>query len=238
MSLAIREQISDTFICNRIPAMPNFYNLSPDSLKALGKIVLPKEFTKGATLLVQGQRAHGVWMLHHGRVKLTTVAEDGTVNSMAIAKRGDAIGLLEVISGRTCISSASTITMTHLSFIPTSPFLEFLREHADAAIRAAQILAELCHQTLDERTHRELAPQKLAKFLLRWSTQEIDQGERSRFDLTHEEIGQAIGSSRETVTRIFGQFKKLNMVEHRGALLIICDRPALRRLAGNLVSNS
>ena len=49
--------------------------------------------------------------------------------------------------------------------------------------------------------------------------------------LTHEEIAQLIGASRETVTRTLGDFKKHKLMEFKGATLLIYDRPALEALA-------
>ncbi len=49
--------------------------------------------------------------------------------------------------------------------------------------------------------------------------------------LTHEEIGQRIGSSRETVTRFLSEFKNRRIIEIKGATLLVCDRPALEILA-------
>ena len=48
--------------------------------------------------------------------------------------------------------------------------------------------------------------------------------------LTHEELAQLIGSSRETVTRILGDFKRRGVVELHGATLLIRNQSALESL--------
>jgi CRP/FNR family transcriptional regulator len=48
--------------------------------------------------------------------------------------------------------------------------------------------------------------------------------------LTHEEIAQMIGASRETVTRLFADFKKRNLLQVRGSSVTIKDKPGLERL--------
>jgi CRP/FNR family transcriptional regulator len=50
--------------------------------------------------------------------------------------------------------------------------------------------------------------------------------------MTHEEISQVLGTSRETVTRLLSDFRKNALVELNGATLIIHNRPALRSLGG------
>ena len=48
--------------------------------------------------------------------------------------------------------------------------------------------------------------------------------------LTHEEIAQIIGTSRETVTRLFADFKKKQLIQRNGSTLIIRNRPVLETM--------
>jgi len=47
---------------------------------------------------------------------------------------------------------------------------------------------------------------------------------------THEEIGQMIGSTRETVSRLFADFRKQHLIQQNGSTLVIPDRLALESL--------
>jgi CRP/FNR family transcriptional regulator len=51
----------------------------------------------------------------------------------------------------------------------------------------------------------------------------------AKLTLTHEEIAQMIGTSRETVTRAFSDFKRENLLIIKGSTLTIKDRPGLER---------
>jgi CRP/FNR family transcriptional regulator len=51
--------------------------------------------------------------------------------------------------------------------------------------------------------------------------------------LTHEEIAQMIGLSRETVTRVLGDFRKQRLIRQNGSTLVIPDRVALKSLITN-----
>lgn len=50
--------------------------------------------------------------------------------------------------------------------------------------------------------------------------------------LTHKEIGETIGASRETVIRLFASFKREGLVEVHGASVVIPDKPKLEKLTG------
>jgi CRP/FNR family transcriptional regulator len=48
--------------------------------------------------------------------------------------------------------------------------------------------------------------------------------------LTHEELSQLMGTSRESITRTLADFRKKNLMELKGSTLTIHDKPALERL--------
>ena len=78
------------------------------------------------------------------------------------------------------------------------------------------------------------ASEKLAKLLLEWSVKagEATKAEpRVKLALTHEEIEQMIGTSRETVTRLFADLKKRQIVQAKGSTLLIRNKSALKALA-------
>ena len=75
------------------------------------------------------------------------------------------------------------------------------------------------------------APEELARFFLGWSAHHAGQ-DHLQIALTHDEIGEMIGVTRETVTRLLTAFKKRNWLAVKGATVMISDRTALQSLAG------
>lgn len=51
-----------------------------------------------------------------------------------------------------------------------------------------------------------------------------------RLTLTHDEIAQMIGTSRETVTRLFAAFRKKQFIQRNGSTLVVRNRGALQSL--------
>jgi CRP/FNR family transcriptional regulator len=74
--------------------------------------------------------------------------------------------------------------------------------------------------------------ERFARFLLESAAEgEVNRGTvRVRLALTHEEISQLIGTSRETITRLLSEFRKNETAELKGSMLIIRDRPALQNM--------
>lgn len=78
------------------------------------------------------------------------------------------------------------------------------------------------------------ATERLAKLLCDWSAQNGEAAKaepRLKLALTHDEMAQMIGTSRETVTRLFADLKKRHIVEKKGSTLRIRNKTALKALA-------
>src|ERR1700722_1784867 len=214
-----------------------FCHLSPAAVEHLAAITSPSSYPRGATLFVEAQAPRGVFILCNGRVKLSTSSVDGKTLIVRIAEPGEVLGLPATVTGKPYELTAEVIEPAQANFIPRTDFLSFLREHGEVALRVAQQLGETYHAAVAELRSIGLshsAAGKLARFLLDWcashgsETPEI----HATLTLTHEEIGQMIGASRETVTRLFADFKKRQLLQIKGSTLIVCDRTRLETLAG------
>jgi CRP/FNR family transcriptional regulator, cyclic AMP receptor protein len=215
-----------------------FCNLPPAAVQRLATITSAASYPKGATLFVEGQAARGVFILCSGRVKLSTTSIDGRTLIVRISEAGEVLGLPATITGKPYELTADVIEPTQANFITRAEFLSFLREHGEVALRVAQQLAETYHSAVAEMRSIGLshsAAEKLARFLLDWCANH-GQGDaeiRATLTLTHEEIAQMIGASRETVTRLFGDFKKKEILQIKGSTLIVHNKASLESLAGS-----
>lgn len=201
-------------------------------MQGLADITSPSSYPKGATLFVEGQTARGVFILCSGRVKLSTTSADGKTLIVRIADQGEVLGLPATVTGKPYELTGEVIEPTQANFIARQDFLSFLRGHGEVGLRVAQQLGETYHSAIAEMRTIGLSHsvgEKLARFLLDLSAgHENGKGEiRVTLTLTHEEIAQMIGASRETVTRLFGEFKKKQLLQVRGSTLIIRDKAAL-----------
>jgi CRP/FNR family transcriptional regulator, cyclic AMP receptor protein len=213
-----------------------FCDLSHQALTGLDSITSPATYPKGAILFVEGQEARGVFVICRGRVKLSAGSTSGKALILRIAESGEVVGLPATISGEPYEATAEALEPIQASFIPREPFLQFLRENGEAALRVAEILSHIYRATYQEVRYLGLsgsAAGKLARFLLDLAethgTSENDTV-RATMTLTHEEIAEMIGASRETVTRLMGEFKRRQLLEVHGSALVIKDRPAMQKV--------
>jgi CRP/FNR family cyclic AMP-dependent transcriptional regulator len=149
------------------------------------------------------------------------------------------VGLPGTISGKAYEVTDEALEPIQANFIPRDLFLQFLREHGEVALRVAEILSDIYHATYQEVRYLGLsgsAAGKLERFVLDPSAEnrktigQSDGVQRVSLTLTHEEIAQMIGSSRETVTRLFTDFKRKHLVEVHGSTLIVTNKVGLEKV--------
>ena len=212
-----------------------FCNLPDSAIGSLAAITSSAAYPRGATLFVEGQPARGVFILCSGRVKLSTSSADGKTLILRIAEPGEVLGLPATVTGTCYELSADVIEPAQANFIARNDFLSFLKDTGEAALRVAQQLGETYHSAISEMRTIGLshsAGEKLARFLLEWAANYPEEKGQVRFKLTltHEEIAQMIGSSRETVTRLLNQFRRDQWIQIRGASLTITKPEQLEKL--------
>ena len=219
----------------KLTADKTFCDFPPVVADALEQEALTTSYPTGAVLFAEGQAPRGVFIVRRGRVKLSICSSDGRTLILRIADPGCVLGVAAVVSGRHYEATAETQEPSDISFLRHTDLLRLMRLHGEFALWVTQHISEDYASTCREIRDLILsdsASEKLARLLVGW----LDQNSAARnpsqmkLALTHEEIGQMIGSSRETVSRLFAGFKKQRLIQQTGSTLVINNRDALASL--------
>jgi len=212
-----------------------FCDFPPAVADALEQEALTTTYPTGAVLFAEGQAPRGVFIVRRGRVKLSICGSDGRTLILRIVGTGCPLGVAAVVSGRQYEATAETQEPSEISFLRHSDLLRLMRLHGELALWVTQHIAKdyagTCREIRD-LILSDSASEKLARLLVGW----LDQNTTSKnprqmtLALTHEEIGQMIGSSRETVSRLLAGFRKQHLIQQTGSTLVIPDRVALESL--------
>ena len=229
-----RSEFTESWLGRPLVEQRLFGNLPKQVHAGIDAISSAAMYPKGAILFVEGQNPLGVFVLRSGRVKLSVNSADGKSLIVRRGEPGEVIGLPATISGKPNELTAEALEPLHCNFIPRAPFLRFLRRHGEAALRVAEILSEIYQDTLHQVRYLGLSAstaEKLARFLLESPpARSQSNGHVIRaLPLTHKEIAEMIGSSRETVTRVFARFKRESLVQVRGSELRIVNPAGLEQ---------
>jgi CRP/FNR family cyclic AMP-dependent transcriptional regulator len=213
-----------------------FCALSQKSLAAFKQIKHAAVFPEGAVIFVEGQVARGVFMLCQGQAKLSTTSREGKTFILRIAKPGEVLGLHAIVTGKPYEATVETMQPSQLNFVNREDFLRFLKQNGDACLHAAQQISRECqdaYQVVRSIGLSNSISARVAKFLLESAAdaQARNGRVRVRLVLTHEEISQLVGTSRETITRTLSELRQKDIVELKGSTLTVRNKPALEQLA-------
>src|SRR6202142_2526193 len=216
-----------------------FCHLPEAALQRLNDIKSTAVYPKSAMLFIEGQQPRGVFVLCTGKAKLSTSSAEGRTVITKISEAGDVLGLSAVISHRPYEVTAEMIEPGQANFITRDALLHFLREHGEVALRVAEQLSRNYYSAYEGIRTLGLTnspSERFAKLLLGWCNEsrngELHNGDpvQVKLTLTHEEIAEIIGTTRETVSRLFSQLKKKQLLQLKGATLIIRNRAALEKM--------
>jgi CRP/FNR family transcriptional regulator, cyclic AMP receptor protein len=213
-----------------------FCEFSDTVLQSLDQVSHKTTLPAGAILFVEGQAPRGMFMICSGRVNLSTTSREGKILILKTARAGEALGLSATISGMGYETTAETATPCQVSFVDRKHFLELMQAHSEVGVHTAECLSRdyrSAHHDIHDLVLTRSSAGKLARLLLsqcRKSESETTENCPTT-PMTHEEMAQRIGASRETVTRLLSNLRKKRLIRLDGPTLVIRDRSALEALA-------
>ncbi len=184
-----------------------FCNLTPEALADYDGIGIMMSHARGAKLFTEGDAARNVFVICFGQVKISSTSRDGKTMILKIAGPGDVMGLSAVLANVPHEVTAEAIEPCQVKTVRKQEFVEFLGRHGIASMHAAQSLSGEYLTVFHDAKRLALsgsAAGRLARLLLDWGRSTANGKPEIRFTmaLTHEEIANMAGTSRETVTRL------------------------------------
>ncbi len=214
-----------------------FSKLAPAALQDLQSMQFPSSYAANVVIFSEKDPVHGIYIVIEGEVKISINSSEGRRLSLSIARKGEILGMASTLSGSPYDVTAETLFPAKVAHIGRRDFLNFLTRHPEAYQTVIEELSRNVSKACDQLRTVGLsatAPEKLARLLLDWSENgQVTEcgGMRFRFSMTHEEIGEFIGASRETVTRTLSTFKTRRLVAFQGSMITIPSRTALANYA-------
>ena len=211
--------------------------LSPEVLQSFNSFSHVTPHRGGAILFLEGQTARGAFIVCSGKVKLSTTSKEGKVLVLKIAEPGEIIGLSAAISGESYEITAETVGPCLVNFVARDGLLRLMERSGELGLRSALAVSkefQTTYRDIQELVLSRSSSGKLARLLLSWAGRKSEassQELRIYAALTHEEMAQRIGASRETVTRLLSELRRKDLIALDGSSLVIKNRTALEAIA-------
>jgi len=190
-------------------------------------------------LFLEGQFATGIFILRTGRAKECLSSDSGRTAIVRVVGPGAILGISAVLTGAPHGSTVETMEPSRADFLGRAAFLHLLKSSGSLGQVVAIQLSRDCQEALASVRCLALsisASGRLARLVLRWAERPLahhnqDAGKvRILVSLTHSEIGQLMGTTRETMSRTLQEFREKHWITTKGSVWTITNENALRQI--------
>lgn len=201
---------------------------------------LPVFFPKGGMFFLEGQSATGIFLLRFGTAKESMVSSTGRTAIIRVVGPGVILGVAAVLTGTPYESTVQTLEPCHADFLAKPQFLELLKTSSHLGKTVADQLNRACKDAYASARCLGLSSSvsgRLARLILRWSEYPMANEDKNaakiriRVILTREEIGQSMGTTRESASRMLGEFQEKRWITMKGSVWTVTNQDAIRHEA-------
>jgi CRP/FNR family transcriptional regulator, cyclic AMP receptor protein len=202
--------------------------------------ILPIRCPKGGLLFSEGQMANGVFLMHSGRAKESVISSTGKTAILGVVGPGEILGLSAILTGGLFGSTVETLESTCVHYVRKAFFLHLLKNSSEFSQKVSAQLIRNCERAnagIRRIGVSSSAAGRFARLVLEWAECPLSNanqgatGTRILVTLTHEEISQCMGSSRETMTRILGKLRRKKWISTAGTVWTVSNEAEIRKLA-------
>lgn len=197
----------------------------------------PRKYRAGQMVYLQGTPPECFYYLISGSVRSFISSSSGEERVLTIHRAGDLMGEASFFDGCPRVTSAMAVEDCRILTVDRAQLDAAFQRHPELALPMLQHLARTVRMLSDHVESSSLpAQQRVARWLL--SQPSVagdavagDAPEGGSLRATHEGIGQAVGLSRVTVSRVLGELAALGLVKLGYRSVAILDRAGMEALA-------
>ena len=200
-----------------------FAKLSEKQLQALEKISNTRRYPKGAMLIMEGNDNNQLFIIRSGKVSVFVNDEEGKQANLNYMGAGEYFGELSLLDGKPGSATVATLTECELTTISQNNFRELLITEPEIALGLmAELVARIRTLTDNVKSLALLDVYgRITNALIRLSD---DDQRIENPKLTHQDIANMVGSSREMVSRIMKELVVGGYIE-QGSNFIQLKKP-------------
>lgn len=211
-----------------------FSELTFEELEKIAALSIIRTYPKGVYVFYEGEPGDGFYFVKKGKLKLTKLLPDGKEKILHFVQDGDIFAELLLFDGGPFPASAQTMVESQVGVIRNADMEKLLRDNPDISWRILRVLSRRLRQAVEQM--RDMAFRdaygRLAGGLLSLAQEygvQTPEGLKIDLPLSQQELANLTGTSRETVARILGQWKRDGLLDVRQQHLIIYQIKELER---------
>jgi CRP/FNR family cyclic AMP-dependent transcriptional regulator len=209
-----------------------FERLTPTEKQRLERGALLRGFKRREIIYFPAEPGQSVLVLARGRVKIKALGPDGKETILAFIEEGELFGELALVDSQPRNEFAEAVEDSQVVAIPREDMLWLMGQRSDVALHVTQLLGlrrrriEARLRNILFRSTRERTAALLLE-LLESHGRQTDGGWEIRLRLSHQELANLIGATRESVTLALGRLQGERLIRVRRRQVVVLDRDRL-----------
>ena len=186
-------------------SIPLFSSVSDEDLESVAALLIERRFPKHKTIVEEGLPGDYMYVICEGRVQVSKLSEDGREKILEFLNAGDFFGEMSLLDNAPRSASCRALVESRVLALSRADFLNAMRMSPDLAMAVVQELTRRLRQ-IDEQASSlsfQRVKERTQGLLVRLAKEPAEGRDDVGITppLTHQQIADMIGTSRETVTR-------------------------------------
>ena len=205
--------------------IPLFRNLDEKDLADIAGLLIDRKFPRDAIIFEDGSLGDYMYLIQEGQVKVTKMSEDGREKILEMLGPGDFFGEMALLDREPRSASVKTTTACVLLALSRMDFLGLLKQDHELTLELLRELARRIRET-DEQIRGlsfERVESRARRLLARLAKEKVPaRADRmATSPITHQQLADLVGTSRETITRIVKDLKDEGWLEQEGKRYLV-----------------
>lgn len=196
-----------------------FENLSPESVKALSEICMPRQVVKKEVLFFEGEPGNSVFILVTGSIQVHKTDRNGKEIVIKVLKAGEMFGEVILFEKDAYPATAVALKNSTLYVLPKNRFISLLKENHEFSEDFFITLMKKLKYLTDMIRH--LSSHDVEERLFMFLEEQYGKKETIHPHISKKDIAAAISATPETLSRLLNRLKKENTLIWEGKVIHI-----------------
>jgi len=216
-----------------IRRVPLFSTLSDDDFDKLSHIFIVRVYRKNQIIFLEEETGNYMYLVLSGKVKVAKSAASGKETLLAIHRPGDFFGEMSLLDGKTSPATVSAIEDSKIISVSAADFHKHLLHNENVLLQIINVLCARLRQVWQTQSMSSSAADARIRLGIHQLAKKhgIRDAHGTIIDLkiTHQELAEMVGTSRETVTRVLAHLRKKGIIEINQRRITLLNDEALLR---------
>jgi CRP/FNR family cyclic AMP-dependent transcriptional regulator len=214
-----------------IRSVPLFSTLTDEEFNRLAHIFVARSYRKNQIIFLEEETGTYMYLVLSGKLKITKSGAGGKETILAIHRAGDFFGEMSLLDGKTAPATVSAMEDAKIISVSGADFHKYLMHNEKVLLQIINVLCARLRQVWQTQSMSSSA----AEARIRLGIHQLANRHGIRdshgiiidLRITHQELAEMVGTSRETVTRVLAQLKRQGVIEINQRRITLLDTRAL-----------